>query len=194
MTLLYLSHVMTKPAFAECEQQRRRSACASAKSDKRLSCSLPGWHITSTCYSQNCKTLASFSSSEGRFGSYMVENPEDRFSCDEAHFIKVNVFLQMATTLYSVICLYTNSLRYFQASFYRDAIAQKCEKYWNLLGWTSQIFGTQHRKHPWVKSSVNSWNINYNLLPNSICRAFVQKVFHFAIILQHIHASDQVTT
>ena len=27
---------MTKPAFAICEQQRRRSACASAQSDQRL--------------------------------------------------------------------------------------------------------------------------------------------------------------
>ena len=32
----YLSHVMRKPVYAICEQQRRRSACASAQSDQRF--------------------------------------------------------------------------------------------------------------------------------------------------------------
>ena len=36
-----LSHIMRKPVYAICEQQRRRSACASAQSDQRLCCSLP---------------------------------------------------------------------------------------------------------------------------------------------------------
>ena len=31
-----------KSVFALCKQQRRRSACASAQSDQRLCCSLPG--------------------------------------------------------------------------------------------------------------------------------------------------------
>ena len=41
----YMSHIMKKPAFAICEQQRRRSACTSAQSDQHLCCSiwvLPG--------------------------------------------------------------------------------------------------------------------------------------------------------
>ena len=33
---LHLSHIMRKPVYAICEQQRRRSACASAQSDQRL--------------------------------------------------------------------------------------------------------------------------------------------------------------
>ena len=36
-----LSHVMRKPVYAICEQQRRRSACASAHSDQRVCYSLP---------------------------------------------------------------------------------------------------------------------------------------------------------
>ena len=31
-----MSHVMRKPVYSICEQQRRRSACASAQSDQRL--------------------------------------------------------------------------------------------------------------------------------------------------------------
>ena len=31
-----MSHVMRKPVFAICEQQRRRSVCASAQSDQRI--------------------------------------------------------------------------------------------------------------------------------------------------------------
>ena len=34
-----MNHVMVKPVYAICEQQRRRSACASAQSDQRLGCS-----------------------------------------------------------------------------------------------------------------------------------------------------------
>ena len=37
-----LSHIARKPIFTICEQQRHRSACASAQSDQRLCCSLPG--------------------------------------------------------------------------------------------------------------------------------------------------------
>ena len=41
--------------------------------------------IISSFYIQNFKTLASFCSWADLFVSYLVENPEDRFSCDKAH-------------------------------------------------------------------------------------------------------------
>ena len=75
---------MRKPVYAICEQQRRRSACASTQSDQRLCCSLPGYCNTYTCYRRNSKPLASLCSRAGRFESYQVENPEDRFSRDKA--------------------------------------------------------------------------------------------------------------
>ena len=37
----HMSHVMRKPVYALCEQQGRRSACATAQSDQRFCCSLP---------------------------------------------------------------------------------------------------------------------------------------------------------
>ena len=40
-----------------------------------------------TCYIQSFKILASFSSGAGWFVSYLVGNPEDRFSRDVAHII-----------------------------------------------------------------------------------------------------------
>ena len=39
---LKIGHIMRKSVFVICEQQRRRSACASTQSDQRLCCSLPG--------------------------------------------------------------------------------------------------------------------------------------------------------
>ena len=50
-----MSHAMRTPVFAICEQQKRRSACASAQSDQRLCCSLSGWYNTSSFYTQNFK-------------------------------------------------------------------------------------------------------------------------------------------
>ena len=70
--------------YVICEKQRRRSACASVQSDQRLYCRLPRQYNTSSCYSQNFKTLASVCLWAGRFVSHLVANPEDRFSCGAA--------------------------------------------------------------------------------------------------------------
>ena len=75
---------MRKPVYAVCEQQRRRSACASAQSDQRLCCSLPRSHDTSSFYTRNFKPLLSFCGCAGWFESTLVADPEDRFSRDEA--------------------------------------------------------------------------------------------------------------
>ena len=82
-----MSYIMRKPVYAICEQQRRRSACASAQSDLGLCCSLSGYYSTSTCYSWNFKTLASIWSWAGQFESYLVGNPKNRFSRDEAQMV-----------------------------------------------------------------------------------------------------------
>ena len=63
-----------KTCFALCEQQRRRSACASAQSDQHLCCSLPGQYMYNI-YIQNFKPLASFCDWAGQFESYLVANP-----------------------------------------------------------------------------------------------------------------------
>ena len=65
--------------YAVCEQQRRRSACASAQSDQHLCCSLPRLYDIFSIYIGNFMTLTSFFSWADRFESYLVENPEDRF-------------------------------------------------------------------------------------------------------------------
>ena len=61
-------------SYVICEQQRRRSACASAQSDQRLCCSLLRKYNISKFYSRNSKTLASFCGCAGRFVSSLVGN------------------------------------------------------------------------------------------------------------------------
>ena len=63
----HMSHFMKKPVYTICEQQRRRSACASAQSDQRLCCSLPGKYNTSSFYIQNFKPPQSFCGCADRF-------------------------------------------------------------------------------------------------------------------------------
>ena len=53
-------------SYVICEQQRRRSACASAQSEQRLYCSLLRYYNISRFYSRNFKTLASFCGCAGR--------------------------------------------------------------------------------------------------------------------------------
>ena len=47
--------------------------------------------IPQVFYIQNFKPLPSFCGSAGRFESYLVENPEDRFSRDVAHLLYILV-------------------------------------------------------------------------------------------------------
>ena len=79
-----------KPVYTICEQQRRRSACASAQSDQHLCCSLPRKYNISSFYIRNFKPLASFCGCVGWFESYLVENHEDRFSRDEAQMVSLS--------------------------------------------------------------------------------------------------------
>ena len=57
-----------------CEQQRCRSACASAQSDQHLCYSRPRLYNAYNFYTWNSKTLASRCSWADRFESYLVEN------------------------------------------------------------------------------------------------------------------------
>ena len=72
-SIVKFSHGMRKSVYNICEQQRRRSACASAQSDQHLCCSLPSFNISSF-YIWNFKPLASLCSWTGRFESYLVTN------------------------------------------------------------------------------------------------------------------------
>ena len=72
-TCSHLSHIMRKPVFAICEQQRRWSAYASMQSDQHLCCSLPRQYISSF-FMCNFKPLANLCSWAGRLESYLVAN------------------------------------------------------------------------------------------------------------------------
>ena len=59
-------------SYIICEQQRPRSACASAQSDQCLCFSLPRQNDTSSLYIRNFKILAGFCSWAGQFVSCLV--------------------------------------------------------------------------------------------------------------------------
>ena len=75
--------------FIPYANNRRRSAYAFAQSIQRLCCSLPRQYNTSCFYIRNFKPLPNFCGCAGRLESTLVENPEDRFSCDEARIVPV---------------------------------------------------------------------------------------------------------
>ena len=59
-------------SYVICEQQRRRSACASARSDQRLCCSLPRQNGISSLYIRNFKILAGVCSLAGNFVACLI--------------------------------------------------------------------------------------------------------------------------
>ena len=68
-----LKYIWARPwenvSYAIYEQQRSRSACASAQSDQRLCCSLPRQNDASSLYIRNFKILAGLCSWAGQFVS-----------------------------------------------------------------------------------------------------------------------------
>ena len=78
----HMSHVTRKPIYAICEQQSQISlrSLMSAFVVCYLDSIIPLVSISKI----SCPYLA-FYSCTGQFGSYLVANPEDRFSGDEAH-------------------------------------------------------------------------------------------------------------
>ena len=62
-------HVVRKPVYAICEQQRRRSACTFAQTDQHLCCSLPRYYNITSSYICNFMTLACFCGWAGRCNS-----------------------------------------------------------------------------------------------------------------------------
>ena len=69
----------------DCNQQRRRPACASAQSDQHLYYLLIWKYDIQTCYERNFNFLASLCSCKGWFKTPFVGNPEDMFSGGEVH-------------------------------------------------------------------------------------------------------------
>ena len=63
---------------------------ASAQSDQHLCCSKPRQYSISMFSIRNFKPLAGFFSWAGRFVSYLVANPKDKFSYDEA---QISIYL-----------------------------------------------------------------------------------------------------
>ena len=72
-------------SYAICEQQRRRSACASAQSDQRLCCSLPRQNDISSLYIQNFKIQLVSVAEQVSLCLAWSETPEDIFSHGVAH-------------------------------------------------------------------------------------------------------------
>ena len=58
----------------------------------------------SSFYIRNFKPLASLCGCVGRFESYLVEIPEDRFSRDEPHFVPGRLFCIHAICNHTCIC------------------------------------------------------------------------------------------
>ena len=65
------------------------------------------WDVKPQHKQNNFKTLASFWSWADRFESYLVENPKDRFSCDEAQLISVSCIRRLTNLLLPKIWRHT---------------------------------------------------------------------------------------
>ena len=89
-------------SYVICEQQRRRSACASAQSEQRFCRSLLRYYNISRFYNRDFKTPAGFCGCAGRFQSGLVGNSRRHIlSCRGSNVIKLtsmNVFFKITYT------------------------------------------------------------------------------------------------
>ena len=80
-----LSHFMRKPAFAICEQQSRRSACAFAQSDQCLYFRCLDSIIPLVSISKISSLYLASVAEQACLSQPWSQNPKDRFSRDKAH-------------------------------------------------------------------------------------------------------------
>ena len=121
---------MRKPVYAICGQQRRSSACTSTQSDQHLCCLLPRQYNTSFFCVRNFKPLASVCGCAGRFESYLVANPKDRFSRDLPHnilcdcdpFIKIYIDLQKFMETSGYIYCWSSQMQWWFRHFWKTGI------------------------------------------------------------------------
>ena len=82
-----MGHVMRKPVYTLCEQQRCRSACTSVQSDQHLCCPWPDSIIPILAKSKISRLqLVCVAEQAG----LSLTNPKDRFSCDVAHMTDIS--------------------------------------------------------------------------------------------------------
>ena len=123
---------MRKPVFAICEQQRRRSACASAQSDQHLCYSLPRLYNTSSFYIRNFKPLPSFCICAGRFESALVANLKTVFSRNEAELYFTALLLCCHQTKFLTIkWKFTSPNDIFECSY--SLICYRLEKFFCIF-------------------------------------------------------------
>ena len=121
-------------SYAICEQQRRRSACASAQSDQQLCCSLPRQDKNSSLHIRIFKILADLCSWAGQFVSCLVGLPKTHFLMAWLIYL---LFPKMAasTKWYAMTRLNTKWLRHSWTSFWEIyyCILLKC------VSWSTEV-------------------------------------------------------
>ena len=84
MIIKQMSRIVRKPAFRICENKDADQLRGNREADKRLCFRYTDSAIPLLSKSENFKPLAIFCDCTARFVSVVVENPEDRFSQNEA--------------------------------------------------------------------------------------------------------------
>ena len=98
-----------KTCFCHMRTTKAHLACTSTQSDQRLCYSLLRLYNICSFYMQNFKPLASLCSWAGRFESYLVAHPEDRFSRDVAHLLCTSSRLCTSTLMFIIFLLQYSS-------------------------------------------------------------------------------------
>ena len=100
-----MSRVVRKPAFCICENKDADQLCSNCTADQRLCFRYSDSTIpVLTSSIQMFKPLAILCGCTARFVSYLVGNPVDRFSHNEAQIIYGNDNLLPITTMFSGQC------------------------------------------------------------------------------------------
>ena len=85
----YMSHIMRKPVYAICRQQRRRSACASTQSDSAFVVHCLDSIVALVSISKISSLYLASVAAQAGLSLPWSQTPKDRYSCDRAHmFLK----------------------------------------------------------------------------------------------------------
>ena len=99
--LIYMSLVMRKPAFCICENKEADQVPSNCAADQRLCFHYTDSNNPSTTLIRTFKPLTIFCGYTARFVSDLVGSPEDWFSHNEAHIVKLGFTVVFFPNFYS---------------------------------------------------------------------------------------------
>ena len=126
----YLSHVMRKPVCGICEQQRRRSTCASAQSDQHLYFRCLDNIIPLVSTSKTSSLYLASVAEQAGLGLPWSQTPKTRFLVTRLIYSIIVLLLRITNECVNAV---TKVVAHYKLFFFSESLTKKKKKRWRQM-------------------------------------------------------------